>query len=201
MDVQLNELIEKIKNDGIRSAEDEASRIIVDAQKQAADIVSKAEIEARRIQKVAGVEAEKTERSGTEALRHAGRDLLLTVRSSIEDMFNRIVKSSVTDSLNPELLSQAVMETIRSLAIESLSGVEVQIPENQFALIEPGLRGAMVDEFKKGMKIAPVKGLDAGFRVSIKNGSMFYDFSDQEIVEMLSRFLNPQLVKIISDQE
>ncbi len=201
MDVQLSELIEKIKNDGIRSAEDEASRIIVDARKQAADIVSKAEIEARRIQKVAEVEAENTERSSTEALRHAGRDLLLTVRSSIEDMFNGIIKSSVADSLNPELLSQAVMETIRSLAIESPGGVDVQIPENQFAQIEPGLRGVMVDEFKKGMKIVPIKGLNAGFRVSMKNGSMFYDFSDQEIVEMLSRFLNPQLVKIISGQE
>jgi V/A-type H+-transporting ATPase subunit E len=42
MDAQLKELIEKIKSDGVKSAGDEAARIIADAEKKAAEIIANA---------------------------------------------------------------------------------------------------------------------------------------------------------------
>ena len=43
MDIQLQELIEKIKKDGVASAESAAQKIIAEAEKKAASIVSDAE--------------------------------------------------------------------------------------------------------------------------------------------------------------
>ena len=43
MDVQLQELIDKIKKDGVASAESSAAAIIAEAEKKAAAIISDAE--------------------------------------------------------------------------------------------------------------------------------------------------------------
>lgn len=199
MDVQLKELIERIKNDGVKSAEENAARIISDAQEKAASIIRQAEEEARRMREVAEVDVKRAERSGTEALRQAGRDLLLTVRSSIEDVFDKIIKSEAAKVLDKELMSQAVMAAVKSLSDGGTKALEVQIPDAQFVSIEPGLRGVLASELTQGMEIVPFKGLDAGFRISMKDGSAFYDFSDREIADMLSRYLNPRLGKILSE--
>ena len=48
MDVQLKELIEKIKSEGVQSAEEQAAGIISEAEKKAEAITRKAQEESRR---------------------------------------------------------------------------------------------------------------------------------------------------------
>ena len=55
MDVQLQELIDKIKKDGVASAENASATIIAEAEKKAAQIVAEAEAKA----KIIAAEAEK----------------------------------------------------------------------------------------------------------------------------------------------
>ena len=59
MDVQLQELIDKIKKDGVASAQVEAAKIIDDAEKKAAEIVSDAQVKAADIVKNAKKETER----------------------------------------------------------------------------------------------------------------------------------------------
>ncbi len=49
MEVQLKELIEKIKKDGVETAEGKASQIVKDAEAKAAGIVAKANSDAAQI--------------------------------------------------------------------------------------------------------------------------------------------------------
>ena len=49
MDVQLQELIDKIKKDGVTAAEKEAAKIIADAEKKADSITKNAEEKAAQI--------------------------------------------------------------------------------------------------------------------------------------------------------
>ncbi len=199
MEYQLKELIERIKNDGVKNAEDNAARIISEARQQAAAIMKKAEDEARQIRTSAMADAERAERSGTEALRQAGRDLLLTVRESIEKVFDKIIKTEVSRSLDHQIMAESILAVVRSLSADGSGSIDVQIPESQYASLEPGLRGALAAEFAQGIDIVPFKGLDAGFRISMKDGSAFYEFSNQELAAMLSRYLNPRLGKFLSE--
>lgn len=86
MDVQLKELIDKIKNDGVKSAEENAARIISEAEEKASGIIRKARENADTLRDTARADAEKTERSGKEALRQAGRDLVLTIKAEISTL-------------------------------------------------------------------------------------------------------------------
>ncbi len=199
MEYQLKELIERIKNDGVKDAEDNAARIISEAQQQATTIVKNAEEEARQIRTSAMSDAERAERSGAESLRQAARDLLLTVRESIEKIFDKIITAEVSRSLDQQLMTEAILAGVKCIKTDASGSIDVQIPESQYASLEPGLRGALAAEFAQGISIVPLKGLDAGFRISMKDGSAFYEFSNQELAAMLSRYLNPRLGKFLSE--
>jgi len=199
MDVQLKELIDKIKNDGVKDAEESAARILSDAKEQAAAIIRNAQNDADKIRETAVADAEKSERSGREALRQAGRDLILTVKAEIEALFGKVLEKETAEVLDSSLLPELVSAAVKSLSSLDEADLEVLIPENRFSEAERALQARLSSDFASGVEIRPFKGLDAGFRVSKKDGSAFYDFSDTEIAAMLGRYLNPRLANLLSE--
>ncbi len=99
MDVQLKELIDWIKNDGVKSAEENATRIILEAEEKAAAVTLQAEKKSESIRETTRADAEKSERSGREALRQAGRDFALTVKSEIESIFGKVLEAEIGKAL------------------------------------------------------------------------------------------------------
>ncbi len=199
MDVQLKELIDKIKNDGVRSAEENAAGIIAEAKDQASLIVRDAQKDADGLRKTAKADVEKTERSGREALRQAGRDLILSVKGEIENIFGKVLEFETVQVLDGSLFSELVSAAVKQLSEADQGGIEVMVPENNFSDLEAGLVSKLGSEISSGLEIKPFKGLDAGFRISKKDGSAFYDFSEKEIALMLGRLLNPRLAKLLSE--
>ena len=197
MDVQLKELIEKIKNDGVKTAEENAARVLAEARDEAAAIIKKAEDEADNLRKSAKADAEKSERSGREALRQAGRDLLLTVRGDIEGLFGKLLSEKAAEAMDGQVMAEAVKAAVGALAAGGDS--DIQLPESSFASLESAMKNALSEAVAAGLEIKPFKGLNAGFRISRKDGSAFYDFSDQEIAAMLGRYLNPKLAALLTD--
>jgi V/A-type H+-transporting ATPase subunit E len=199
MDVQLKELIDKIKNDGVKSAEENATRIILEAEEKAAAIILQAEKKSDSIRETAKADAEKSERSGREALRQAGRDLVLTVKSEIESIFGKVLETEIGKALESDLLASVITAAVNSLADSDKNGIEVLVSQKNLSQVETGLISSLGSEIASGLEIKPFKGIDAGFRISMKDGSAFYDFSEKEIAALLGRYLNPRLSKLLSE--
>ena len=199
MDVQLKELIDKIKNDGVKSAEESAARIIADAEDRAAAIADKAAKDAASVRQTAKADAEKAERSGREALKQAGRDLVLTVKEEIEQLFGKVLEAETAQSLDSALMNQVIVEAVKRLSGANPDDFNVLVPKDKIDGLEAGLKSALAEEVSKGLEIKPFNGLDAGFRVSRKDGTAFYDFSEKEIAAMLGKYLNPKLAQLLAD--
>ncbi len=194
MDVQLKELIEKIKTDGVNNAEEKAADIIKNAEKESAEIIANAKKEAHKIKDSADSEARKTELSGKEALKHAGRDLILDIRDQIEKIFTNLLTEGTANSLSGSALSDGITTIIKNWKgdIEDLS---VLVSENQLTSIEKELKSKLSDEIKKGLEVKPFNEASAGFRVSEKNGKAFFDFTDEVLADYLGRYLNTSLAE------
>lgn len=199
MDVQLKELIDKIKNDAVKSAEESAAKIIAEAEEKAVMIVNTAKSEADTIKETARADAEKAERSGIEAIRQAGRNLVLTVQGEIQALFGKILEAETSASLNGALMEKAVEGAVKALSQGDEGAVDVLLPEASFSELESGLKAKLSQEIGKGLELKPFKGLDAGFRISMKDGAAFYDFSEVEVAAMLGRYLNPKLSELLTD--
>lgn len=199
MDAQLQEIIETIKNEGVKNAEARQQEIIDNANSKAQSIIDDAKKEAESIVSKAKEEAQRHEASGRAALQQAGRDLVLTVRSEIEKLFDKVVHQATGEALSGEKLADAIVAALGNWDESKVGDLQLLIPEKSRKEVEEGLKKRLADAMKQGVEIKPVPSVQAGFRISTKDGSAYYDFSDEGIAEMLSAFVSPRLAELLQN--
>lgn len=198
MDIQLQELIEKIKKDGVSSAETAARKIIADAEKKAASIVSDAELKADSIIKTAKAETERMEKASEDAIAQAGRNLIISFRDGINKELSAIVNSETEKAMDKDLLKKLIPETVKAWSANpDADDVSVLLPAKDLKALETSLKTALKAKISKGLVIKSDASLSAGFRIGSKNGSAFYDFSAEEVAALFSAYLNPKTTEIM----
>ena len=113
MDVQLQELIDKIKKDGVTAAEKEAAKIIADADKKAAAIIKNAEEQAEQIKKDAMAETKRMQKASDEAIVQAGRNMLISFKDSIVAELDGLIQAETTKAVSKDILAKLVPETVK----------------------------------------------------------------------------------------
>jgi V/A-type H+/Na+-transporting ATPase subunit E len=197
MDAQLKEIIDTIQSEGVQAAEKQAARIVSEAEERAAQIINDAEKRASDIVRSAQSDAERAERTGKENLAQAGRDLVLNVETRLKRLFQRVVEQTTRQAYTPEVLQNAIVALVQS-GTES-ADLAVQIGAQSAADVEKALYAKLGQSLKEGVTITPVDGIDAGFRISEKDGNAYYDFTASGIAELLGVYLNPRLAEILRD--
>ncbi len=195
MEVQIQELIESIKKDGVGAAEEQAAEIIEEAEGKRKKIISDAEKEAQRIVKEGEAKVEKREQSAQAALEQAGRDLLLSVERRLIHIAESILAEEIRGALSGETLEKVLLEIAGSDTAGSETDIEISEPLYQSLSQE--LLAQLKKKLASGSEIRPVKHIDSGFRISEKEGSGYVSFTAEDLASMLSAFLSPELQKMI----
>ena len=178
MDDQLQELIEKIKKDGVAAAEKSASEKISQAQSEAEKIIANAKEEADKIIKAAKDETARMEKAGEDAIRQTSRNLVLSFRDSITKELSAIVTAETEKAYSSDLLSKLIPETVKAWTSKTeASEVSVLLNEKDLKELESSLKAALKSEISKGLTLKADNGVNSGFRVGVKDGAAFYDFS------------------------
>ena len=198
MDVQLQELIDKIKKDGVADAEKESAKIIAASEKKAESIIADAEAKAEQIIKSAKSETEKMEKASEEAIIQAGRNMLLSFKDSLIAELDGLIQTETTKAVSKDVLGKLVPETVKLWAKNSdASELSVLLSEKDLKALEKSLTTSLKAEIKKGLEIKPDKTLAAGFRIGVKNGAAYYDYSAESLAEMFAAYLNPKVAGLM----
>ena len=200
MELQLGELIEQIKKDGVEAAEAEAKSIIDSANADAEKIIASAKSEAEKILANAKLENERMVKSSEDAIRQAGRNLLISFRESVARELTAITEESVTAVYSSEALSDIIIQVIVSLAVDPENDdIAVVLNEKDLAALEELLLAGIKEKMLSGVTLKASENFDGGFRIVLNNGSAYYDYSTDAVVDMLSNYLTPKIVKILKE--
>ena len=200
MELQLGELIEQIKKDGVEAAEAEAKSIIDSANADAEKIIANAKSEAEKILANAKLENERMVKSSEDAIRQAGRNLLISFRESVARELKTITEESVTAVYSSEALSEIIIQVIVSLAADPENDdIAVVLNEKDLAALEELLLAGIKEKMLSGVTLKASENFDGGFRIVLNNGSAYYDYSTDAVVDMLSNYLTPKIVKILKE--
>jgi len=202
MEIQLQELLDKIKKDGIQSASAEAAHLKAEAQAEAARIIAAAQKEAADIVSQGKADAERFEKAGIAALEQASRNLILAFKGEIQGLLDKIVAQASASAYGEDTLKAALPDVLKAWASKTGSdSFDVLLPEGELAKLQSWFNDKLVSELKKGVEIKPIRNMGAGFRVSDKDGSAYYDFSAESVAQLLSAYLNPRLAEILKNTE
>jgi V/A-type H+/Na+-transporting ATPase subunit E len=199
MDVQLKELIDKIKNDGVKSAEESAAAIISEAEAKAKQIILDAEKKAKDLQENSQRDAEVSKQSSIDAVKQAARDLVIDLKKEIETIFENLIKSGTEESLKGDELSSAIIAVLNNWNKDSVSDLSVMLPVDQEEAVVKSINKKFGDLLKEGLEIKPHKGIEAGFKISEKDGNVYYDFSAEGLGQMMAEYLSPALSNFVKD--
>ena len=202
MEIQLQEIIEQIKKDGVVAAEAEAKTIVVAAKVEADKIVADAKAQADKILTDAKIENERIKKSGEEAIRQAGRNVLISFRESVNRELISIAGENVNAIYSSEALSQLIINVIECWANKpDAESIEVILNTQDLKKLEETLLGALKEKMLKGITLKANDNFDGGFRIAVNNGSVYYDYSTEAVVEMFSNYLSPQVTKLLKEVE
>ncbi len=197
MDVQLQELIDKIKKDGIEASAEASAKARAAAETDAARIVEAAKKEADAIIAKAKAEAERAEKAGIAALEQAARNGLLAFRGEIESLLSKVAHKETVAGYSASTITTVLPKILEAWPKKGSDELTVLVDEASLSAVQAFFKEKLSAELKKGIELKSDRTLGAGFRIASRDGSAYYDFSAEAVVELLSSYLNPRLADIL----
>ena len=202
MEIQLQELIDQIKKDGVTEAEKEASAILQSAKSEAETILSDAQAQADRILSQAKLENERLVKSSEDAIRQAGRNLLISFRESVIRELSAVTKENVDSVYSSDAFSQLILRAVEGWAAHPEAGeLTVILNSEDLARLEDVLLAELKARMLNGVTLKASDQFDGGFRIEKKDEGIYYDFSAESVVEMLTNYLNPKVAALMKEAE
>ncbi len=200
MEVQLQELIDQIKKDGVEAAETEADAIVKAAKEKAKQIIANAQAQADKILAGAKVETDRMTKSSEDTIRQAGRNLLISFRESVSRELKTIVGENVAAVYSSDAFEELIIRIVENLANEpNAEDVAVILNTQDLNKLEETLCAALKEKMLKGITLKANDNFDGGFRIAVNNGSAYYDYSAEAVVDMLSNYLSPKVIELLKE--
>ena len=194
MELQIQDLVSSIRKDGIEAANAEAEAIISEAKKKAETIVADAKAEAKSVQEASEKEIGILKESAAISAEQAKRDAMLAFKTEVQAEFEKILSAKIENNLSDAALGKLIHAVVSD---EDVKNYAVEVSE-----VNDSLKAELAEEIKNGLEIRPTKGVRAGFRLAAKDGSGYFDCSDDEIMQKKrSVFLKKALQSVQSRQK
>ena len=177
MELQIQDLVTSIRKEGVDAANAEADSIIAEARKKADAIISDAKAEAAAAKAGAEKEIGVMKESAAVSAEQAKRDAMLSFKTEVQKEYEKLLKNDI----RKELSGAALGKLIRA----ALAGEDVAQYSAEVAAVSDELKAELADEVRNGLEIKPTRGVNAGFRLAAKDGSGYFDCTDDAIAETL----------------
>jgi V/A-type H+-transporting ATPase subunit E len=203
-------LIERIRDQGVQAAQQEADRLLVEAKKQAADIIAqaKAEADAERAKAWAEIEAHRT--ASLDALQLAARDAVLDLKARVINRFEEFVRRAVVSATRDEQLVRDLVLVLAGRAAEEFiqdKDIEVRISKallGEATLEEDGrqaILGLSSDMLREGLQLMADDEVEGGARVRLVNEKLEIDLSDRAVARLICQRMVPRFKAIVEGVE
>ena len=198
-ETNLNDLIQRIKREGIEEASKKSNDILKEAKTNASRIIERAKEEASTIIDDAGIEIKNSENISNKAIEQALRDAILTVRQSIVEMFDSLIETECKDALSGNTFETILLKIIDGWLEnkEDVLNLDIFLSESDKNMLFENLLVKYKDKIKGGINFKVHPRIEAGFRIGIKNENFYYDFTDESIAHILSEYINPKLRNLL----
>ena len=199
MQNKLQELTDKLYNEGLSKGKQEGEELLAKAKVQAEEIVAKAQTEAAQIVAAAQKQAEEIKTKVASDIKMASSQSLSATKKDIETL----VVGKMTDEPVKKALTSAdfVKELIKAVAekftTEGPMDLALILPESLQKDLEPFVNGELGKALNAGIEASFSKKIGGGFKIGQKDGGYFVSFTDATFHELIAEYLRPATKKIL----
>ncbi len=199
---ELQALLDRITQEGVKKAEQEANAVREKAAEEARRVVAEARSEAAALLDKARQEAALLHQKGEQALRQAARDVMLGLRTELERRVTEVARKAVARALDPKAMAAILADVARGF-VESggrEARLEVLLNPAQAETLQAALEAALAADLRDRVDLRPVPAIKGGFRIKVSGADVAYDFTDEALAEAMTAFLSPKLAAIVGGE-
>ena len=196
---ELQGLLDRINNEGIKKAETEKAEIITKAKKEADSIIKKAKEEANSIIKKGEDNAKLSEKRAKSTIQQAARDTIIELNSALQSRMHNCIKDLVSEGMTPKLMGELIKKMSEEYIKTSGKNVALNIifPQKELNEILDKIKKTFIDTFKETPEIFQGHDFAAGMKVGFKGSDVYFDFSDEALTEIICEYIGPRLASVL----
>ncbi len=203
MTQKLQDLTEKIYNEGVQKAKKEADIIIQKAQEKASEIEEKAKKEAEQTKADAAKKAEETKK-------HVESEMKMALEQSVsalkQDIANLVTMKAI-DPPSKELFSDKkylgdlVVRVVDGWIEKESMDLEVILSQADRKDMEDRFKKQLANHLNKGLQLSFSKTMKSGFKVGPSDGSYVISFTDEDFNNFFKTYLRPKSTELLFEKK
>ena len=199
MQNKLQELTDRLYNEGLSKGKQEGEELLAKAKVQADEMIAKAQAEASQIVAAAQKQAEEIMTKTASDIKMASSQSLAATKKDIETL----VVGKMTDEAVKKALTSAdyVKEIIKAVAekftTEGPVDLSIVLPEALKKDLEPFVTKELAKILGAGVEASFSKKVSGGFKMGPKDGGYFVSFTDETFNQLISEYLRPTTKKLL----
>lgn len=199
MSNKLQELTDRLYNEGLSRGREEGELLLANARKEADEILAAARREAESIVKDARENADKLRSKAESDIRMASEQSLQATRKDIEDLLlNSVCADKVSAALKDEdLIKEMIMSVASRFDSGETEDLSLVLPEELRSKLEPWVASELKKAMGKKVEASFSKKISGGFTIGPKDGSWYVSFSDETFRELICEYLRPVTRKLL----
>ena len=193
MSNKLQELTEKLYNEGLSKGKEEGEQLLARAREEADQIIANARKQADEIVGAAQRQADDLRDKTTSDVKMASAQCLQATRKDIENLLvGAISADSVKKSLSdPDFLKKIITTVAERFSTSESADLALILPASLQQELEPWVAGALAKALGSAPKAEFSKKVAGGFSIGPKDGSWFVSLTDETFSELIAEYLRP----------
>ena len=196
MENKLDQLTQKIYQEGIDKAEEEAAKVRASARRDADEIIEKAKRQADEILDQADKDAEQLRRNTESDLRLAGQQAISSLKQRIKELLVVRVLDEPAKKLmvDKDFLKELILAVTQNW--QEAEGIELHISDKLRRRMDDAFENSLRQEID-GLEITYNQRLSQGFRIQPKDGAYQITFTEEDLKEFFKPYLKQKAEQII----
>ncbi|MBQ7964265.1 MAG: hypothetical protein IJ288_06830 [Alistipes sp.] len=196
---KLQELTDKLYQEGLEKGRAEADNLVAEAKSKAQKIVAEAEARAAEIVAAAEDKAADVEKNAMTEISLAGKQAVAKIKAEIENLI--VAKSAGEGVKSANLDATFIKDMLLAVAKGWNNGAKVELsallPEAKKSELDKGITAAAKALLAEGVEVGFSADVKSGFKVGEKNGGYYISFSDESFQALLSGYLRDKVAELL----
>ncbi|HRW62279.1 MAG TPA: hypothetical protein P5132_02260 [Bacteroidales bacterium] len=205
MENKLQELTQKLYNEGVEKAKHEAEKILSEAKSEAEKVKHAAEAEAKKIIADAENKSSELKKSVEAELALALKQSLRNVKQQIVEMVvAKIMDEPTKKAFDDEKFIQEIIElVVKNWSPQKGEAIDLSVllPAEKEKALSGFFNDKLAKELNAGLEVSFSESLKGGFKIGPADGSYKISFSEEDFENFFKSYLRPKTIDILFQGE
>jgi V/A-type H+-transporting ATPase subunit E len=199
MQNKLQELTDKLYNEGLSKGKQEGEELLAKAKVQADDIITKAQAEAERILAAAQKQAEEIKTKTASDVKMAATQSIAATKKDIETLIvGKMTGEAVKKALSSaDFIKELIQAVAEKFTTDGPVDLNLVLPESLKKDLEPFATKELAKILGAGVEASFSKKVAGGFQIGPKDGGYFVSFTEETFNQLISEYLRPATKKLL----